>query len=100
MNTQKEAIPDLTYLFIHNNKKVHYQKNVAELVETAITRREGSLTHTGALAADTGHFTGRTPQDRFIVRDSLTEETVWWGAINQPIAERSFDTLFKQMGDY
>src|SRR5690606_22608788 len=100
MNMQKIAIPDLNYLFIRNNKGVHYQKNVAELVETAIINQEGNLTETGALAADTGQFTGRTPKDRFIVHDSLTKDTVWWGAINQPIAQSSFDTLFEQMGDY
>lgn len=97
---QKEAIPDLSYLFIQNNKEVHYQKNVPELVEAAIIKQEGSLTDTGALAADTGHFTGRTPKDRFIVRDALTQDNVWWGTVNQPIAESAFDTLFEQMGDY
>ena len=100
MNTLETVVPDLTYLFISNNQNVHYQKEVAELVETAILKREGHLTSTGALAADTGHFTGRAPQDRFIVHDAQTKDKVWWGAINQPIGPDSFDVLFEQVGEY
>ena len=39
----------------------------------------GIFSNTGALAIDTGEFTGRSPKDRFIVKDSITEESVWWG---------------------
>ena len=100
MNTLETVIPDLTYLSISNKKKVHYQKEVAELVETAILKQEGHLTSTGALAADTGRFTGRSPKDRFIVYDAQTKDNVWWGAINQPIGTDSFDALFEQVGEY
>lgn len=100
MKALETVIPDLTYLFINGRKKVHYQKEVAELVETAILKHEGRLTSTGALAADTGHFTGRAPKDRFIVYDGLTKDNVWWGAVNQPIATETFDTLFEQVGAF
>ncbi|MFC3198012.1 phosphoenolpyruvate carboxykinase (ATP) [Parapedobacter deserti] len=100
MNASKKAIPDLSYLFIRNKEKVHYQKSVAELVEQAITRQEGTLSDSGALVADTGRFTGRAPHDRFIVQDTLTRDTVWWGDINQPISEASFAYLFKQVAEY
>ncbi|WP_257668086.1 phosphoenolpyruvate carboxykinase (ATP) [Parapedobacter tibetensis] len=100
MNAPKKAIPELDYLFIKNKEKVHYQKSVAELVENAIINNEGSLSDTGALAADTGRFTGRAPHDRFIVQDGLTEKAVWWGAINQPISEASFECLFEQVASY
>jgi len=100
MNAPERAIPELAYLFIQNKEKVHYQKSVAELVERAIINREGHLSDTGALAADTGRFTGRTPYDRFIVKDASTEDNVWWGSVNQPISTESFEDLFKQMGAY
>ncbi|RQP16326.1 phosphoenolpyruvate carboxykinase (ATP) [Parapedobacter defluvii] len=100
MNALKMAIPDLTYLFIKNKDKVHYQTSVAELVEHAIVNGEGNLSETGALAADTGRFTGRTPYDRYIVRDEVTGDSVWWGNVNQPIAESSFEYLFEQIGTY
>ncbi len=96
----KMANPSLAYLFIQNKEKVHYQKSVAELVENAIVQGEGILSETGALAADTGHFTGRSPYDRFIVRDDVTKDDVWWNAINQPISEDAFLSLFEQVGGY
>ena len=55
----------------------------AELVEDSILQGEGLLTDTGALAIDTGEFTGRSPKDRFIVEDDITKDAVWWGDINQ-----------------
>src|SRR5690606_5590660 len=69
-------------------------------VEYAIVNREGSLSDTGALVADTGRFTGRSPFDRYVVQDEVTKDTVWWGNNNQPISETSFEYLFKQMGMY
>lgn len=72
----------------------------AELVEEALKNGEGSLTSTGALMCDTGKFTGRAPKDRYIVKDAKTENTVWWGEINQPISEEQFDSIYGQMLDY
>ena len=100
MNALKRAIPELDYLFIENSEKVHYQQRVAELVEYAIVNGEGSLCDSGALAADTGRFTGRTPHDRFIVSDQLTENAVWWGDVNQRISPEAFDTLFEAVGKH
>ncbi|WP_262250378.1 phosphoenolpyruvate carboxykinase (ATP) [Parapedobacter soli] len=100
MITSKKAIPELNYLFIKRANNVHYQKSVAELVEHAVINGEGSLSESGALAADTGRFTGRTPGDRFIVADELTENTVWWGDVNQRISKASFDHLFEAVGAY
>ena len=65
----------------------------AELVEDTILQGEGLLTDTGALAIDTGEFTGRSPKDRFIVEDELTKDTVWWGDINKGISPNKFDTM-------
>ena len=55
----------------------------AELVEDTILQGQGLLSDTGALAIDTGEFTGRSPQDRFIVEDDITKDSVWWGEINK-----------------
>jgi phosphoenolpyruvate carboxykinase (ATP) len=64
-----------------------------ELVAQAIERNEGIITDTGALAADTGAFTGRSPKDKFVVKDANTESTVWWGSVNQPYGSDQFDAL-------
>ena len=64
-----------------------------QLVQKALERNEGILTNTGALAADTGEFTGRSPKDKFTVKDTKTENTVWWGTVNQPFDENKFNLL-------
>ncbi len=72
----------------------------AELVEDTIILGEGVLTDTGAVAIETGEFTGRSPQDRFIVCDSKTEEAVWWGDINKKFDADKFDALYNRMKAY
>ncbi len=89
--------PDLKYLKIDYTGNVFYQLPVSELVEHALANQEGRLSDTGALAADTGKFTGRSPKDRFLVEDSLTKDAVWWGEINQPMTPANFDALFSKV---
>ncbi len=69
----------------------------AELIEDCIITGEGVLTDTGALAIETGEFTGRSPKDRFIVRDEITENSVWWGDINIGFSPEKFDALYEKM---
>lgn len=93
-------LPNLSYLQIHAGKKVNYQLSVPELVEDAIKKGEGYLVESGALTADTGQFTGRSPKDRFIVEDDITRDAVWWGNINQPISSDVFNALYKKVGEH
>jgi phosphoenolpyruvate carboxykinase (ATP) len=79
---------------------VHLNLPPAALVESALCRGEGILTDTGALMCDTGQFTGRSPKDRFIVRDELTTESVWWGDINIAFDPQQFDQLQQKMVAY
>jgi phosphoenolpyruvate carboxykinase (ATP) len=72
---------------------VHWNLGEPELVEESIARREGSLTAHGALAVETGQHTGRSAQDKFIVRDDLTRDTVWWGG-NKAMEPAAFDRLY------
>lgn len=69
----------------------------AQLVEHAIKNGEGVLTDTGALMADTGEFTGRSPKDKFCVYDSKTENTVWWGDVNQKFDSQKFESLLDKV---
>jgi phosphoenolpyruvate carboxykinase (ATP) len=77
--------------------KIFINLSPAELVEHALNRKEAFLTSTGALMADTGKFTGRSPQDRFIVLDEKTKDSVWWGDINIPFNEEKFDNLLEKV---
>ncbi len=72
----------------------------AELVEETLLNGQGALTDTGALAVDTGEFTGRSPKDRFVVCDENTENSVWWGDINIKFTSENFDKLHAKVAAY
>ncbi|HAL01216.1 MAG TPA: phosphoenolpyruvate carboxykinase (ATP), partial [Exiguobacterium sp.] len=83
-------------------KKEHVfkQLSVAELVEHAIRNEEGVLTENGALSVETGKFTGRSPKDKFIVRDSSCESHIDWGHVNQPMDGDKFEQLLQKVLRY
>ncbi len=83
------------------NATVHWNLSSDELEKISLQRHLGRLSSTGALAVNTGEFTGRSPKDRFIVKDDITENTVWWdGKINLPFDERKFEALYDEVIDY
>ena len=73
---------------------------VPELVEEAIQNGEGVLTKDGALSVRTGAFTGRSPKDKFVVQDEVSNNLVDWGKVNQPIAEEKFSALLDKVLDH
>src|SRR6478735_808919 len=79
---------------------IHYQLSPEELAEQTVLRGQGVLNDTGALCIRTGEFTGRSPKDKFIVKDALTENTVDWNNFNIPIDEKYFHQLKKKLLDY
>ncbi|MDB5209531.1 MAG: pckA, partial [Sediminibacterium sp.] len=79
---------------------LHYQLPPSELVEQTILRGQGILNDTGALCIQTGEFTGRSPKDKFIVKDAITENSVDWNNFNIPIDEKYFFQLKKKLLDY
>lgn len=87
----------LGYLGISGTKEVRWNLTPAELIEESLANGEGHLTDTGALMCDTGKFTGRSPKDRFIVKDDITKEDVWWGDINMPFDSAKFDSLMDKL---
>ena len=72
----------------------------AALVQETIFLNQGKLSNKGALIVNTGEFTGRSPKDRYIVKDELTNDTVDWGDINIPIDAKVFDQLEKKIKEY
>lgn len=90
----------LDYLGLKNLATAFWNLSPAELVEETITLGQGSITNTGALSVDTGEFTGRSPKDKFIVKDSNTENAVWWSQFNIPFESSKFDRLFERMSAY
>lgn len=89
--------PQVSSLGLNGIRKAYINLSPAELVEQAIMRGEGHLAANGALAADTGKFTGRSPKDKFIVKDDITADSVWWGEINIPFEPAKFDALYDKV---
>ena len=88
-------IPDigLAAQGIETAAALHWNLPTVPLVEAAVARGEGRLSADGALVVETGRHTGRSAQDKFIVRDPETDSTVWWGKSNQPMAPDAFAAL-------
>jgi len=82
------------------NAKVHWNLPPEELQRITVEKGLGVETDNGTLAINTGNFTGRSPKDRFLVKDDYTKDRVWWGRINRPISPKNFDILQKEVAKY
>src|SRR5215218_7900496 len=91
---------NLVKLGLKNTDSIHYQSSPEELVQDTLRMGEGVLTDTGALAIRTGEFTGRSPKDKFTVKDETTENTVHWNEFNIPIDDKYFHIVHKKIMDY
>ncbi|WP_064092716.1 phosphoenolpyruvate carboxykinase (ATP) [Rossellomorea aquimaris] len=83
-----------------NGQNIQHQLSVSQLVEKVLHRNEGVLTSSGAVRAETGKYTGRSPKDKFIVEESSTKDKIEWGSVNQPISSESFDKLYNKVVNY
>ncbi len=72
---------------------VHWNPSTSQLYTDALMRREARLAEGGPLAVDTGKHTGRSPKDKFVVREPGSEERIWWGDVNAEISEEHFEGL-------
>lgn len=91
---------DLLKIGFRKIPSLNYQLSPEELVMETIGRGEGILNDTGALVINTGEFTGRSPKDKFIVKDSITIDTVNWNEFNIPISEHYFDIVYNKVINY
>lgn len=80
--------------------EVMHQLSPDELHDMTIKLGQGIEASSGALAVNTGEFTGRSPQDRFIVMDQITKDQVWWGKVNIPFDEDKFNALYEKVVGY
>ncbi len=93
----------------HHGLEAHGLKNInvaywnlgtAQLLERSVHRHEGLFATGGPYVVRTGQFTGRSPRDKFVVRNEITESVVNWGPVNQPMSEEQFDWLYAKMLAY
>ena len=82
------------------NAKIQYNLSSDELHDVTIAKEQGVESASGALAVNTGEFTGRSPMDRFIVKDAITEDKIWWGNINIPFDSDKFQKLYDKVTAY
>lgn len=100
VSSVRNPVADLSELGIVQTNHVYFQQDPAELVIQTVNLGQGTLTDSGALAVNTGKFTGRAPKDKFIVKDELTASTVNWNDFNIPIGPGSFDRLYERITRY
>lgn len=96
----KNPAAKLEDLGLKNLKTAYWNLTPEELVEHSINKGMGQLADSGALAIHTGEFTGRSPEDRFIVKDSISATKVNWGKVNLPFDSRKFDGLWRKACNY
>lgn len=90
----------LGYLNVTGVRKIYYNLTPAELVEHTLVKDEGVLADNGGLVVKTGEFTGRSPKDKFVVKDDNTKDHVWWGDINNEFSTENFDKLYVRVLAY
>ena len=82
------------------NAKVNYQLTPKQLQAITVEKGMGKETANGTLAINTGKYTGRSPQDRFLVEDDYTKDRVWWGKTNKAISPENFNFLQSEIENY
>ena len=100
MTIQVERAHGLEALGIVRSGRVHWNLGTAALYEEALRRAEGNLAAEGPLVCKTGQHTGRSPNDKFVVREPASEQHVHWGAVNRPVDEAKFDALHRDLMAY
>lgn len=85
---------------IRNAGTVYWHLTTPMLYEQAARRREAVLAHLGPLIVRTGDHTGRSPNDKFIVREPTSENEIWWGNVNRPFDQARFDDLMRKVLAY
>jgi phosphoenolpyruvate carboxykinase (ATP) len=100
MTIQVERAHGLEALGLVRTGRVHWNLSPAALYEEALRRGEAQLAAEGPLVARTGQHTGRSPNDKFTVREPSSEQDVHWGTVNKPIDEAHFDALHRDIAAY
>lgn len=91
---------DLSMHGIHPEAEVFWDLTTPVLVEHTLASGEGVLAHQGPLVVETVPYTGRSPKDKFIVREETTESEIWWGDVNHPIETEVYEAIYDRVTEY
>ncbi len=100
MILKDKVIKELESQGIRNIREVFYNYGTPALYEQVVRRREGLLAHLGPIVVRTGYHTGRSPNDKFIVKEPASDKNIWWGKVNKSMTEEDFNRLFAKMMAY
>jgi len=100
MILKDKVIKELESQGIRNIREVFYNYGTPALYEQVVRRREGLLAHLGPIVVRTGYHTGRSPNDKFIVKEPTSDKNIWWGKVNKSMTEEDFNRLFAKMMAY
>ena len=90
----------LAELGLEHAETVRWNLRAPQLYEATVREGTGRIARSGPLVVDTRPYTGRSPKDKFVVRDSEVRDRVAWGPVNQPIEPAVFDRLYKRVSGY
>jgi phosphoenolpyruvate carboxykinase (ATP) len=96
----KNAAADLASIGLEHLGNAYWNLSPSELIERTLALGEGTLANNGALVIKTGEFTGRAPEDRFIVKDDTTAATIDWGKVNIAFEPARFDALYQKVASF
>lgn len=99
LNSNEELIGLESY-GIKNLGNIYRNLPTSALYEETVRRREGLIAHLGPIVVRTGHYTGRSPEDKFIVKEESSQEKVWWGKENKPFEQARFNSLYHRLLAY
>ncbi len=94
------AAGELSSIGIQNSKSVYWNSSIAVLYEQAVKRGEGIVADQGPFVVETGKHTGRSPNDKFVVREPESQDSIWWGSVNRSFEPADFDRLLDEVGAY
>lgn len=95
-NVSIKSLEDLRITEVNANWNLSPEK----LTEISLSKNYATLANSGAISINTGEFTGRSPKDRFVVKDSTTENAVWWGDVNIPFIPEKYNALYNKVTEY
>lgn len=100
MRNKDQVYQELNDIGIKNIRELYYNLSTGALYEQAIKERNGLVSHLGPLVVRTGNHTGRSPNDKFLVKEKSSEDKIWWGSVNTSVSEEQYKRLFAKMRAY
>jgi phosphoenolpyruvate carboxykinase (ATP) len=100
MILKDKVTKELESIGIRNIREVFYNYGTPALYEQVVRRREGLLAHLGPIVVRTGYHTGRSANDKFLIKEPSTDKNIWWGKVNKSMTEQQYSRLFAKMMAY